>query len=136
CDRESELATPGLRVLAERRRPSRRLRQARLLGGPDGADGDVLVLEELEPVRERPRREQLLELGVAVGGAAEEVGATGELDQALPERRLERGDGQTASVRGLVDPVAGELARERAAERGELGGDGCKRDDDPLSAAR
>ena len=43
-----------------------------------------------------------------------EIRPVEQLAEALPELRLERRDRQVAAVGGLVDPVAGDAAREQA----------------------
>ena len=99
----------------ERRRSLRKRR--------DRADADVLAVEELQPLGERPRLEDggelgcelLLPLGIEL--ASGELGPLDQLAQPPEELRLERPDRQVPSVCGRVDPVAGEAAREEARER-------------------
>ena len=103
------------RCLAER---GRSLRQ-----GGDRADADVLAVEELEPLGERPCREDGAELGgervlsVGVELARGELGTFDQLAQPHEELRLERPNGQLPGVGRRVDPVAGKPAREEARER-------------------
>ena len=59
-----------------------------------------------------------------------------ELAHPPPEVRLQGGERQVAAVRGLVDPVAGERARQGAGEPGELVRLVGHRDDDVRPAAR
>ena len=101
--------------LAERRRS---LRQ-----GGDRADADVLAVEELKPLGERPCLEDGAELGgervlsVGVELARGELGAFDHRAQPLEELRLERPNGQVPGVGSRVDPVAGKPAREETWER-------------------
>src|SRR5207237_4254871 len=124
--------------LAEGGRPGGRGRRTARAPRPRAR---LLALQELDPRRERPGGEALLELGgqrvlVGVALARRERGPAGELAQPREEARLERGDGEVAAVGGAVDPVAGEAPRERPAERGELAGDVGERDREPGTAAR
>ena len=85
----------------------------------DGADHDVLALEELEPVGQRPRAKDLGELGgqrflVLLVVTVDEVGPSDQLAEPLPELRLDGSDGEEAAVGGLVRAVAREPAGERA----------------------
>ena len=99
----------------ERRRS---LRQSR-----DRADADVLAVEELQPLGERPCLEDGAELGgervlsVRIELARGELGPLDQLAEPCEELRLERPDRQVPSVGGRVDPVAGKTAREEAWER-------------------
>ena len=90
-----------------------------LCEGRDGADHDVLALEELEPAGQRPRAKDLGELGgqrflVLLVVTVDEVGPFDQLAEPLPELRLDGSDGEEAAVGGLVRAVAREPAGERA----------------------
>ena len=95
----------------------------RLGQGRDGADGDVLVLAELEPLVEAPAREDGAELlregrlGIHLEVQLDEVGPTDHLTEPDEELRLERGDREVAAVGGGVDPVAGEAAGQELRQR-------------------
>ena len=125
-------------MLAERRRSGRSdgcvyRRQFGFVPRRDRPDCDVLSVEEVEPLRELTCLEELLQLRVRVVLARHEIGPGDELAQSTPELRLERRDREEAAVRAAVDPVAGELARERAGEAGELVRTGGHRHDDVRS---
>ena len=71
-----------------------------------------------QPVGQRARAEQLLELGkLRLERAAGQVGPLEQLAEPLPELGLERGHRQEPAVRRLVDPVAGDTAGEQARHR-------------------
>ena len=88
----------------------------------NGPDAGVLAVEQLEPLRERPRRERRLELrGEIVLRVAElplgEVGPADQLAGPREELRLERAERQVASVGGRVDPVARKRPGQRPRAR-------------------
>src|SRR3954454_23994905 len=71
------------------------------------ADAHVFAVEELEPVRERPLRDRVLELRQPRLELTRcELWQSDELAEPGPEARLERRHGQQAPVGGLVEPVA------------------------------
>jgi TetR/AcrR family transcriptional regulator, fatty acid metabolism regulator protein len=115
----------------------------RLRQGCDRADADLLVLEEIEPLREASSREECREHAtqlVLVGRvlARSELGPAEELAGSDEEVRLERGERQEAPVGGRVRRVAGEAAGEQTRERvaaepvcDEVVRAVCHRDDEP-----
>src|SRR4051795_13199944 len=113
----------------------------------DGPDADVFALEELEPLGERAGPEDRRELArecllVGVELPLRQLRSAEQPRQAAEERRLERGEGEMASVRGLVDAVAGEAAGQHARQglaaepvRDEPVRAVCHRDDDVAAPA-
>ncbi len=89
----------------------------RLGGREHGLDGDVLAAEERHPLALGAGAEQLPHLPVHPQGRTvlppEQVRASRQTAEALPEMRLEGAERQLAAVGGLVDVVAGEGAGER-----------------------
>ena len=88
----------------------------------NGPDADVLVVEELEPLRQRPSPERRLELARELVLRAGElplgqVGSADQLAGTREELRLERAERQVPTVGGRVDPVA----RERPGEHPRSG---------------
>ena len=88
----------------------------------NGPDADVLAVEQLEPLRERPRRERRLELAreIILRVAELPLGEVGPADQLAGPReelRLERAERQVATVGGRVDPVARERPGQRPRAR-------------------
>src|SRR6476469_7726947 len=83
----------------------------RLLEGEHRPDAGVLVLEQPEPVGERPGLEQRRQLGpLRLEGAIDEIRPLEQFAEAVPELRFEGSDGDEAAVGRLVDPVAGRTA--------------------------
>ena len=88
----------------------------------NGPDAGVLAVEQLEPLRERPRGERRLELrGEIILSVGElplgEVGPADQLTGPREELRLERAERQVASVGCRVDPVARKRAGQRPRAR-------------------
>ena len=89
----------------------------------DRADADVLVVEELQPLGERPCLEHGAELGgervlsIWIELGCRELRPLDQLAQPREELRLERPHRQMPIVGRPVDPVAGKAAGEEARER-------------------
>ena len=118
--RQAAVCAPSVCVIVARGRSTELGRGL----GPrrNGPDADVLVVEELEPLGQRPRRERRLELArELVLGVGElplgEVGSADQLAGAREELRLERAERQVPTVGGRVDPVTGERSREHPRSR-------------------
>src|SRR5206468_5518813 len=123
---EPELAAPGLGVLAEPRRLCALVGRAELRrcfrDRRDRADADVLAVAELEPLLERPLREDGCELGgelvlCRVELPRAEVGSTDHRAESLEERLLQRGDRQPAAVGAAIGSVACEPPGEESWHR-------------------
>src|SRR5207248_4093629 len=112
--RSPESRAPGVGVLAERGRIAARDRAEllrRLGERRDGTGADLLAVEQFEPLGQRAFAQSLLELR-ELRRERVEPGQADELEEALPEARLECGDRQVATVGALVEPVAGGRAGE------------------------